>query len=112
MQIISKKYFFSFFFLITAIYHFIGIFYKINDSSALRHSLFVLINLFCIFGFFKRPKYFAVFLTFLLIQQFYSHGGDIIGYYRQVHKIDWISIADILFLVFVLRYYIIDLNKT
>jgi len=101
----ALNYFFSFFFLVTAIYHSVGIFYQVNDSPAWRHGLFVLINLFCIYGLFKRPWYFIYFLVLLLLQQFYSHGGDLQAYYKQTGKIDWLSLLDILFLVIFLFFY-------
>jgi hypothetical protein len=94
----TLTYFFSIFFLVAAIFHMVGVFYKINDSPPLRHLFFVFINLFCIFGLIKRPKFFIYFLGILLIQQFYSHGSDIITNYSTFHKIDWISILDISFL--------------
>jgi hypothetical protein len=79
--------------LLAAIYHFTGIFYKINNSPVWRHAIFVFVNLFCIYGFLKRPKYFIYFYIVLLIQQFYSHGQYLIQLWELEHKVHWISIG-------------------
>jgi hypothetical protein len=78
--------------IMAAIYHLIGIFYKINDSPIWRHSLFVIINLFCVFGFIKRPRYFIYIYVVLIIQQYYSHGQHLIKLWDLEHKIHWISL--------------------
>jgi hypothetical protein len=83
---------------LTCLYHFAGIFYKVNDSSAWRHFLFVLINLICIYGFIKRPNYFVYFFGLLLFQQYYSHGSYLIDLWIQSRKIHWISVFDLLLL--------------
>jgi hypothetical protein len=79
--------------LIAATYHFTGIFYKINNSPVWRHALFVVIDLFCVYGFLKRPRYFIYLYSILIIQQYYSHGQHLINLWNLEHKIHWISLA-------------------
>ncbi|MCW3109168.1 MAG: hypothetical protein JWQ09_3674 [Segetibacter sp.] len=83
---------------LTAVYHFVGLFYKINDSPTWRHLLFVAINLFCVYGFLKRPKYFVYFVVVLLVQQYYSHGTYLVKLWIEKRQIDWISVFDLLLL--------------
>jgi hypothetical protein len=83
---------------LAAIYHLIGIFYKINNSPVWRHVIFVVVNLFCIYGFLKRPKYFIYFFCVLTLQQYNSHGSHLIRLYTLEHKIHWISLFVIILL--------------
>lgn len=83
-----------------ALYHIVGVIHKVNDSPAWRHLLFAGINLFCGYGFIKRPTYFTYFITALLIQQYYSHGSYLIQTWLQASKIHWISIAVLVVLPF------------
>lgn len=84
---------FAVFCFITALYHVVGIFYKINDAPAWRHLLFVGINLFCAYGILKRPMYFTYLFGVLLIQQYYSHGGSIVRTWTENKQVDWLSVA-------------------
>ena len=84
---------FAVFCFITAIYHLVGIFYKLNDAPPLRHLLFVGINLFCAYGILKRPWYFVYLFAVLLVQQYYSHGGSIISMWAEKKQVDWLSVA-------------------
>jgi len=81
---------------IAALYHVIGVFYKVNSSPVWRHCLFILINLVCIYGLIKRPQWFTWFFFVLLLQQLYSHGNDIVWNWKYAHRVDWISIAVII----------------
>jgi len=78
------------------IYHLIGIFYKINDSPVWRHALFIFINIICVYGLLKKPGWFTWFFGILLLQQWYSHGSYIGWYWKNEHRIDWISVAVVL----------------
>ena len=80
------------------IYHLVGVFYKINESPVWRHVIFAAINIFCVYGFLKRPKYFVYFVAILLVQQFYSHGSYIINLWLEKGQIHWISVFDLLLL--------------
>ena len=80
------------------IYHLVGVFYKINESPVWRHVIFAAINIFCVYGFLKRPKYFIYFVAILLVQQFYSHGSYIINLWLEKGQIHWISVFDLLLL--------------
>jgi hypothetical protein len=90
--------------VIAALYHLAGIFYKVNRSPVWRHALFILINIICIYGLLKRPRWFAWFFGALLLQQWYSHGSDIGWHWENEHRIDWISMAVVLLMpaVFIL----------
>lgn len=81
-----------------AIYHFVDVFYKVNDATIWRHLLFVLINLFCVYGILKRPKYFVYLAALLLIQQYYSHGTYMVNMWIEKKQIHWISVFDLLLL--------------
>ena len=83
---------------IVAIYHLVGLFYKVDESPVMRHFLFVIINIFCIYGFLKRPKYFIGFVSLLFIQQFYSHGTYMLNLWLQTKQIHWISVLVLLIL--------------
>ena len=85
-----------------AIYHFVGVFYKVNDSPIWRHLLFVVINLFCVYGILKRPKYFVYLVALLLIQQYYSHGTYMVTMWIEKKQVHWISVFDLLLLPIVL----------
>jgi len=85
-------------FAITSIYHMAGLFVRINDSPIWRHLLFVDINLFCVYGFLKRPKYFVYLFALLLIQQYYSHGTALVQLWLDKKEIDWISVFDLIIL--------------
>jgi hypothetical protein len=76
--------------LVLAIYHFVGIFYPLNSSPPWRHALFVGICLCCSYGFLKPSRYFTYFFLALLVQQFYSHGRNILSQWHD-DKVDWTS---------------------
>jgi drug/metabolite transporter superfamily protein YnfA len=79
-------------------YHLAGIFYKVNESPVWRHLLFVGISVFCVYGFLKRPKYFAWFIALLFAQQCYSHGTYAVNLWMQRKQIHWISLIDLVLL--------------
>lgn len=82
----------------TTLFHFTGVFYKVNDAPQWRHILFVVINLFSIYGFLKRPRFFVFFFCALLVQQYYSHGSQLINVWLEKKEIHWISLFDLLLL--------------
>lgn len=79
-------------------YHFVGVFYKVDESPIWRHLLFVGINIFCVYGFLKRPKYFVFFIALLYVQQCYSHGTYMFNLWIKTKQIHWISAFDLLLL--------------
>jgi len=83
---------------LVAIYHFIGVLYKVDDTPVWRHLLFAGINIFCIYGVLKRPDYFIYFFRLLLVQQYYSHGSYMIKIWQERKQIHWISVLDLLLL--------------
>jgi hypothetical protein len=80
------------------LYHIKGIFYPTTVTAAWRHGIFVFINIICIYGVIKRPKWFIWFAVILTIQQWYSHGGYALQLWQTENRIDWISIGDIILL--------------
>ena len=82
----------AFLVLMAGVYHFIGLFYKINDAPIWRHVLFVLVDFYCVYGLLKRPKYFVYFFLIMTIQQYYSHGFQLIENWNAAHKIHWVSL--------------------
>ena len=101
---------FAVFFLITAIYHMVAVFFKINASSIFRNILFMVINLFCVYGLLKRPAYFVYLFCVLLVQQCFSHGKDLLNNWHN-GKIDWISILVLVSMPVMLFYLIKDLKN-
>lgn len=96
---------------VAALYHFIGNFYKINSSSVRRHIFFIFISIICVYGLLKRPAWFILFFFVLLVQQLYSHGGDIIWHWRHGYHIDWISVAVLTFMPVVFVLLLLDRRK-
>jgi hypothetical protein len=103
---------FALLFCFTAIYHLVGAFVKINELPVWRHLLFAGINLFCVYGFLKRPKYFIYLLALLMVQQYYSHGTTLIQLWNEKKEIDWISVFDLLILPIALICLIKDRKAT
>lgn len=83
---------FSILTVLIAVYHFLAIFTRFDDSPVWRHSLFVGINLFCAYGFLKRPKYFVYFTAMLLVQQYYSHGIYLVRLWIDKNQLHWLSV--------------------
>ena len=83
---------------LAGIYHFTCVFYKVDESPVWRHILFVGINIFCVYGFLKRPKYFVYFVALLFVQQFYSHGTYMVNLWQKSNKIHWLSVFNLLLL--------------
>jgi hypothetical protein len=96
---------------LVACYHLVGIFYPINSSPPWRHGLFVIINLFCVYGFLNRPRFFVYFFFLLFLQQLYSHGGNAVAVWIQHRIVSWMDLCVVFFigLAFVLVW--IDRNK-
>jgi hypothetical protein len=79
-------------------FHLIGIFYPINSSPEWRHALFVGINLFCVYGFLRRPRFFIYFFCLLFVQQLYSHGGAAVAIWNKQRAISWVDFGVISFI--------------
>ncbi len=93
---------------IAMLYHIKAIFYPIILTPSWRHSIFVLVNIICIYGLLKRPKWFIWFVSILTLQQWYSHGSYAIHLWQLENKIHWISIADVLLLPLLIIFLIFD----
>jgi hypothetical protein len=94
--------------ILVGLFHLIGIFYPINSTPVWRHALFVGINLFCAYGFVKRPRFFVYLFFLLALQQFYSHGGEAITIWSQQHLISSVDFAVVLFMLFAFVLLVVD----
>jgi hypothetical protein len=77
---------------VAALYHGVGLFYKIDSSPVLRHALFAGLDLFCVYGFLKGRTYFVFFFTAFTVQQYYTHGKYLIEMWINQREIHWISV--------------------
>ena len=75
-----------------AVYHGVGLFYKIDGSPLIRHAIFVGLDLFCVYGFLKGRKYFVFFFAAFTVQQYYTHGQHLIEMWINQGEIHWISV--------------------
>jgi uncharacterized membrane protein YphA (DoxX/SURF4 family) len=66
------------------------------------------INLLVAYGLLKRPSYFLYLFILLMIQQFYSHGSDLVNLWNIQHKIDWMSLLVIVIFPVILIFLILD----
>ena len=87
---------------VAALYHFVGIFYKVDESPVWRHAIFVFVNIICIYEFLRTPKYFIFFLSILLVQQYYSHGIYMVNMWMEQKRIHWTSLFDLIILTLAL----------
>ncbi len=80
-------------FLGAAIYHLLSVAVPAwsSGSSTGRHGLFVLINLALALGMVKRPTGFLAVFSIVCLQQFVSHGGDLLRALRERGEIDGMS---------------------
>ena len=78
--------------LVVAAYHLVAIINRDAESPDWRHALFMAINLFCAYGFLKRPEFFVYFFGLLLVQQLYSHGTYLVEYWNTRNAIHWMSV--------------------
>ena len=72
------------------IYHIIGALKPFDATPAWRHSLFIVINIICMYGLFKRPVWFTWFWGILSLQQLYSHGSHFVRLLSE-NKFTWID---------------------
>ena len=99
---------FAVLFIIAALYHIVALFVKVNDSPLWRNLLFTVICLFVAFCLWKRFQWFIYVFFLLMIQQFYSHGSDLISLWQTQHKIDWISVVVLLILPTIFVFLLLD----
>ena len=99
---------FALFFVISAGYHLVTVFFKVNTSPLWRNLLFIVINLLVSYGLLKRPAYFIYLFILLMLQQFYSHGSDMINLWNLQHKVDWMSLLVIIMLPVILVFLFLD----
>jgi len=99
---------FAVFFAVSAIYHLVALFFKINTSPLWRNLLFIVINLLVAYGLLKRPAYFIYLFILLMLQQFYSHGSDLVNLWNLQHKLDWMSLLVFIILPVIFVFLLLD----
>ena len=84
-------------------YHMAGAIKPFDATPVWRHTLFIGINVICIYGLLKRPNWFVWFFGILTLQQLYSHGSHFINLVRE-NKVNLIDAAVLLLMpvVFIL----------
>jgi hypothetical protein len=75
-------------FAVGALFHLYAI--ATHVAPLWRHALFAAINLAVVWGCWRRPRWFVWVFAPLLLQQLYSHGGDLWQAYPE--SIDWSSL--------------------
>lgn len=93
---------------LTAAYHLLGLFIQINDASLTRHLVFVLIDIFCAYGFINRPNFFNFFFAAFTLQQYYSHGSQLIAVWITSYQIHWISVLAIFWMTLAMAKLLVD----
>jgi hypothetical protein len=85
------------------VYHIIGAIKPLDATPAWRHSLFIGINIICIYGLLKKPTWFLWFWGILTLQQLYSHGSHFLRLLEK-DKFIWIDFGVLLLmpLIFIL----------
>jgi O-antigen ligase len=99
---------FAIFFIVSAGYHFVALFFHVNDSPLWRNLLFVVINIFTAYCLLKRPPWFIYLFVILMIQQLYSHGTDLVSLWNSNHRIDWMSLAVIVIMPGIFVFLLLD----
>jgi len=77
------------------IYHMVGAINPFDSTPAWRHSLFIGINIICLYGLLQRPSWFVWFWGVLTVQQLYSHGSHFIRLLSE-GKFIWIDFGVLL----------------
>lgn len=83
-------------FLMAACYHTYALWLHNVGSPIWRHALFIAINLICMYGMIIPFRFFNYFLIMFLVQQFYSHGSNLVLHWKTEHAIHWPSVLVIL----------------
>jgi len=105
---------FKFFALLSfcaALYHTVGLFHHVNDAPRWRHALFIAIDLVCVFGFLRRPRWFVWFFAVLAVQQWSSHGGSLLRKFAEEGHLSWIDLGGVIFMMSALICLIIDARR-
>jgi hypothetical protein len=89
-------------FALAAGYHVLGIIYEVDDKPVWKHLIFVVIDLFFVYGLHKRTKYFIYIFAIFLLQQYFSHGNYLLLLWQEKHKVHWISLFILIILPIVL----------
>ena len=93
-----------------AAYHLVGLFHMVNDSPFWRNALFVVVDVFCAYGFRRRPRWFVWFFGALAVQQCYGHGGSLVRAHMEGH-IPWLDIGVVLFMAIALAALIVHARR-
>lgn len=91
-------------------YHIAGAVKPFDATPVWRHTLFIGINVICIYGLLKRPNWFVWFFGILTLQQLYSHGSHFINL-QQEDKVNLIDAAVLLLMPLVFILLLIDKKR-
>jgi hypothetical protein len=97
--------------LAAMVYHVIGAIKPFDATPAWRHSLFIGINIICIYGLLKRPVWFIWFWTLLTLQQLYSHGAHFVRLLSE-NKFTWIDFGVLVLMPVIFILLLIDKKST
>lgn len=93
------------------IYHITGVIKPFDATPAWRHSLFIGINIICIFGLLKRPNWFVWFWGILTLQQLYSHGSHFLRLLEE-GKFTWIDLGVLILMPVIFILLLLDKKST
>jgi hypothetical protein len=93
------------------VYHIIGAIKPFDATSAWRHSLFIGVNIICIYGLLKRPNWFVWFWAILTLQQLYSHGAHFLRLLSE-NKFTWIDFGVLVLMPAIFVLLLIDKKLT
>jgi hypothetical protein len=93
------------------VFHIIGAIKPFDATPAWRHSLFIGINIICIYGLLKRPNWFVWFWAILTLQQLYSHGSHFLRLLSE-NKFTWIDFGVLVLMPAIFVLLLIDKKLT
>ncbi len=102
------NYLFGFLFGVAALYHVAGIFFEMSSESVARPILFTLINLYCVYGFFNRSRFFHLFYVGLTVHQFITQSANLFMHWNEGIANLWISVAVLVVMPLVLAKLVIE----
>ncbi|HEY0744031.1 MAG TPA: hypothetical protein VGD40_21340 [Chryseosolibacter sp.] len=79
--------------LAAAAYHLVQFATMGGEPGSVRHLLFVAIDVFSAFGIRKPFQFFPIFFAAFTLQQYWSHGMELIDTWSDEKRIDWVSVG-------------------
>ena len=94
----------------SAVFHAFHVVFPSGETPIWRHTVFVGINIFFVWGMIHRPKYFEVFLWILTLQQLFSHGTYLVRHFQEAAEVHWISAGVVVLMPICLIFYLKNPN--